>query len=378
MLGKNKKFLDKVFPLKGRVLLDTLSVFGMMFFVFVSGIKVDPAIVLRSGKKAVSVGMLCFFVPFGFVNFATFVLERVSSLDNSISVILPEMAVMQSMTAFPVITCFLEEFKILNSEIGRLASLSSFICDMCLWVVVLIRYTIYMVSTEAIKVTVVSFLSWGLYLSFVMYGVRPIALWAIKRTPEGKAVKEGYIFCFIVMLIAGAFTAEVFGMSMLIGSLVLGLVIPDGPPLGAALVEKLDCFFSVLFLPPFFAHCGLNVDIYSLKKLKNIGVLYLIVLIAFVGKLVGTMLPLLLSRMPFRDALSLGLIMNSKGILELAVLSNFRRAEVSPKISFIMHVLIKQHTHTYTYYFCVDLINLFFVLFSSSSFDWLLNTADVE
>lgn len=317
------------------MILDTLSVFGISFFMFVNGIKVDPAIVSRSGKKALAVGILSFVIPFGFGYLAVFMLERVSSLDNSISLILPNVAMMQAMTTFPVITCFLEEFKILNSEIGRLASSSSFVCDACLWVAVLFKYTIHMVSNNAIEVTLGTFLSCVLYLSFVMYGVRPIALWAIKRTPEGKAVKEGYIFCFIVMMIACTFTAEVIGMSMLVASMLVGIVIPDGPPLGAALVEKLDCFFSVLFLPPFFANCGLNVDIYSLKKLKNIGVLQLIVFIAFFGKLMGTMLPLLLSRMPFRDALSMGLIMNSKGIIELAIISNLRRAEVSPKVSFL-------------------------------------------
>ncbi|KAM7527611.1 hypothetical protein LguiB_031021 [Lonicera macranthoides] len=119
------------------------------------------------------------------------------------------------------------------------------------------------------------------------------------------------------------FIGEMIGISAIIASLAVGLVIPDGPPLGAAFVERLDCFVSVLLMPLYFGMCGQQMDVFSIHGLKNVGVLQLVVLVAFIGKSIAAMLPLLFGRVPFRDALSLALIMNSKGIVELAFLNDF-------------------------------------------------------
>lgn len=332
ILGQNVTFLQRVFPTKGRVVIDTLSIFGLMLFIFLIGVKVDPTMVLRSGKKSLAVGILSFFASYGLASLVAFLLDQYLSLDIGIAKALPHIVVMQSMTAFPVITCFLEELNILNSEIGRLASSSSIICDVCLWSVMSIKFAVKIATTKPLRVTVGLFLSGIFFSIFIVFGVRPAASWAIRRTPEGKPVKEIYIFIVLAVLMACGFVGEAIGINAFVASLALGLVIPDGPPLGAALVERLDCFVSVLLMPLYFIICGLNMDIFSVQKLENVGVLQLVVFVAFFGRIMGTLLPLLFCRMPFRDALSLALIMNSKGIVELAFLNNFHRSAVSHKV----------------------------------------------
>ncbi|CAI9107086.1 OLC1v1006368C1 [Oldenlandia corymbosa var. corymbosa] len=299
-----------------------------MLFIFMIGVKVDPTIVLRSGKKALAVGVLAFFIPYGLANLVTFFIERSSGLDAGITKALHYVVEMQSMTAFPVVTCFLEELKILNSEIGRLASSSSIISDVCLWAVLSIKFAVKIAQTKSVNVTVGSLLSGILFTVLILYGVRPAASWAIRKTPEGKPVKEVYIISVLLVLMAFGFTGGAIGVNALVASLVFGLVIPDGPPLGAALVERLDCFVSVLLMPLFFISCGLQMDVFSIQKYKNVGFLQLVFFVVFLGKTMGTMLPLLFCRMPFRDAFSLALIMNSKGIVELAFLNDFQRSEV--------------------------------------------------
>lgn len=328
VLGLNGTFLEKVFPIRGRAVLDTLSVFGMMFFSFVVGVKVDPTMVIRSGRKALAVGTLGFFIPYALASLVAFLLKEFSSLDLSISKALPHIVLMQSMTAFPVITFFLDELKILNSEIGRLASYSSIISDVYLWFITSMMFVTEMAKSKPLRVVFGSIFSGILFSIFIVFGVRPAALWVIRQTPEGKPVKEIYIFSVLVLLLACGFTGELMGFGALLGCVALGLVIPDGPPLGAAIVERLDCFVSVLLMPFFFLICGLHVDIFSIQKLKNVGLLQLVVLVAFLGKLIGTTVPLLFCRMPFRDAFSLGLIMNSKGIVELIFLNDFHRAKI--------------------------------------------------
>ncbi|KZV39907.1 cation/H(+) antiporter 15-like [Dorcoceras hygrometricum] len=325
--GHNPTFLSEVFPRKSRLVLDTLSIFGFMIFIFLIGVKMDLSMVVRSGKVALAVGILGFFVPFGLAGLVSFVLNKFLLLDHDVYEALPHVVSVLSMTAFPVITCFLDELKILNTEIGRLASSSSVICDICLWSIICIKFAAKLANTSSLTVIIGSFFSAGLFIIFILYIIRPAAWWVVRNTPEPRPVKEIYILLALVILMSSAFVGEVIGIHATTASLVLGLVIPDGPPLGAALVETLDCFISVMLLPLFFTVSGLQMDVFSIN-FKSVGIIQLVVFVAFVGKILGSMLPLVYFRMPFRDALSLGLIMNTKGIVELAFLSDIKNREI--------------------------------------------------
>ncbi|KAL7081946.1 hypothetical protein ACP275_14G070200 [Erythranthe tilingii] len=328
MLGRDASFSAKVFPIKSRLVLDTVSVFGFMLFVFLIGVKMDLSVVLRSGKKALAVGILGFFIPLVLASLVAFLLDKFLAVDHDIARALPHVVPMLSMTAFPVITCFLDELKILNSEIGRLASSSSVISDVCLWSIMCVLSFADLARTSSVIVIVGSLVTSVLFFTVVIFVIRPAALWVIKHTPETRPVKERYIFIALVILMVSGFAGEVIGIHATTASLVLGLIVPDGPPLGAALSETLDCFVSLLLLPIFFAVSGLKVDVFCIQNWTNIGVLELVFFVAFVGKLIGSMLPLIICRMPFRDALSLGLIMNTKGIVELAILNDIKNKKI--------------------------------------------------
>lgn len=328
VLGLSTSFVSKVFPAKGRGIFDTLALFGFMLFVFLIGVKIDPFIILKSGKRTVAIGALGFFIPYTLTSFVAFLLNHYLSLDRNISKALHLIDVMLSMTAFPVVACSLAELKILNSEIGRLASSSSIICDVCHWFIMTLNYVIGLASKKSLRTSFGSILSTVLLIGLIVFGIRPAALWAIRHTPEGKPVKEIYVISVFIALLLCGFTAEAIGLNAFVASFLLGLVIPDGPPLGATLVERLDCFVTVVLMPLFFTICGLKMNVFSIKSFENFGVIQLVILSSFLGKLLGVVLPALWLRMPLRDAFSLGLIMNSKGIIELAFLHSWKMSRV--------------------------------------------------
>lgn len=305
-----------------------------MLFIFQIGVKIDLSIVLKSSRKALVVGILGFFVPFGLASFTAFLLEKFLSLDQELITLLSRIVTLQSMTAYPGIACFLDELKILNSEMGRLASSSSFVCDICHWTILCLKYALELTKAKSVRVSLGSLMSTGLYILVIAFGIRPAILWAIRQTPEGKPMKNIYVRIVLVLLLWCGFTGEVIGLSSIVACFLFGLVIPDGPPLGAAIVERLDCFVSVLLMPPFFTICGLQMNVFSIVGLKNLGVLQLVVLVAFIGKIMGIILPLLFWRVPLRDAFSVALIMNYKGIMELAFLNDFKKNKVSPYTPF--------------------------------------------
>ncbi|XP_075635780.1 cation/H(+) antiporter 15-like isoform X2 [Castanea sativa] len=281
VLGRSAAYAVKVFPPKGKILLDTLAVFGLMLFVFLLGVKTDPTIFFKSGKRPLAIGILGFFVPYALAGLVAFVLNHFLSLDHDISNVLHLVAVLQSLTSFPVIASFLAELKLLNSELGRLASCSSIVSDMCHWFIVAVRIATRLTIARSLRTAIGATFSTVLLVIFFVVGIRPAALWAIRNTPEGKPVKEIYISVVLIALLFCGFMGEVIGINAFITSFVLGLFIPDGPPLGAALVE----------------------------------------------------------RMPLRDAFSLGIIMNSKGITELAILVRWKEHNVINEECFTILVI---------------------------------------
>ncbi|KAK4351610.1 hypothetical protein RND71_030923 [Anisodus tanguticus] len=239
VIGKNGELPSKVFPSKGKSVLDTVSVFA---------------------------------------SFTAFLLEKFLSLDQELITLLLRVVVLQSMTAYPGIAFFLDELKILNSDIGRLASSSSIIS----------------------------------------------ILWAIKQTPEGKRVKNVDVFIVLVLLLWYGFTGEAIGLSSIVACFLFGLVIPDGQPLGAAIVERLNCFVSVL-LAPVFHHLWIAYERFFYCEAENFGSSAVGCVSRFYWKDHGNDIALLFWRVPLRDAFSLALIMNSKCIMELAFLNDFKQ-----------------------------------------------------
>ncbi|KAL5580617.1 hypothetical protein UlMin_013059 [Ulmus minor] len=339
IMGRNPAFVAKVFPQKGRTLFETLSVFGFMLFIFLIGVKMDPAIVFRSGKRAFAIGFLGFFIPYALSGLVSLIIYHFLSLDPAVSVMFPFIVAMLSLTAFPSVTVFLDELRILNSEIGRLASSSSIVCDVCHWLVVSVKFTVNLASQTSLRATFGYLASAGLVFMFIVFGIRPAVLWTIRNTPEGEPVKETYVFAVLTMLFVCGFLGEAIGLSACAPSFLLGLIIPDGPPLGAAIVEKLDCFVSVLLMPIFFTMCGLKVDIFAIQELKNIGALQLIVLVSLFGKILGSALPPLFCRMPLKEAISLGLIMNTKGVVELFLLVTLKMENIINEECFAIMII---------------------------------------
>ncbi|CAK9314607.1 unnamed protein product [Citrullus colocynthis] len=293
-------------------------------------------VIVKSSKKALAVGILSFVLPNALARLTTFALKHFLSMDKEILNVLPQVVMLLSMTSFPVVACFLDEFEILDSEIGRLACSSSMVCDICYWSVVSFNYTITSLEEMSPETSLGSFLSNGLLMSLILFGIRPGAIWMVENSPEGKPVKEIYVFAVFVALLICGLLGEVTGLTALARSIFLGLVILDGPPLGAALSDRRDCFVSVLLVPVFFTACALRLNVLNIQKLENVGIIHLVAFVALFGKVVGSILPPLLCRMPFRDALALGHIMSRQFWISFWYLIQPIRA---PLIWFVLHLI---------------------------------------
>ncbi|XVF52540.1 hypothetical protein PTKIN_Ptkin05aG0026600 [Pterospermum kingtungense] len=303
--------------------LGTVGSLGYVFFLFLNGVKIDVSMAYKSGRKVLLIGILSVVVPviFCLITLEALQPKRDTSKDNLFTRKAFLLAVTYSGTSFPVIHSLLSELKILNSELGRLGLSAALVGD----IVTLVLTNIGLwVKFGFEKKPLMGLMDCGLGIVFVLvlvFVLRPLMKWLVKRTPEAGHIKDTFFYFIIFTFLVSPKVTEVLHIFVLFGPFIIGLAIPDGPPLGSDLVEKLDPVISGLFLPLFATTCGMRVNLYELKNLKNhhyfaahqalAAVVTLIVKFA-----VSLVLPLL-SKMPARDSFALAFILIAKGIVEI-------------------------------------------------------------
>ncbi|XP_073285589.1 cation/H(+) antiporter 15-like [Primulina huaijiensis] len=336
VLGQSTRFANTIFPLRSVMVLETMANVGLLYFLFLVGVEMDIAVIRRSGKKALFIAVAGMVLPFLVgLSFATILHSDTHILKMGTFVLF--LGVSLSVTAFPVLARILAELKLLNTDIGRIAMSAALINDMFAWI--LLAFAIAMAENEAMSLASVwVILSSVAFVVFCIYVIRPLISWLIRRTPEGEAISEFYICLILTGVMISGFITDAIGTHSVFGAFVFGLVVPNGP-LGVTLIEKLEDFVSGLLLPLFFAISGLKTDITLITGVKTWAILALIIVLACAGKIAGTLLVSLYYKMPFYEGLTLGFLMNTKGLVEIIVLNVGKDQKVLDDQSFAVMVV---------------------------------------
>ncbi|KAM4095910.1 hypothetical protein ACJW30_08G066700 [Castanea mollissima] len=317
ILGKDEVLVDTIYPGRSIYINKTVGAFASMLFMFIVGVKMDLSMVTKSGKKALVIGICAFFWPLMLSTTLAYILKRKITLEPNLYESLIEIAVFQSASSFHVIACLLADLNLLNSELGGLAISSSMVSGICssIWLSLsfLVRQNLLVTKKKTFPLAALSIVVMLLIIICIM---RPISLWMIRKTTKRKQLKESYMISIFLMILTCSLLGEISGLHYVLGPMILGLALPDGWPLGSAIVDKLESFVSLILLPTYYViSCG-SLDIFSLN-LKTTGIVELLALSSFLGKVTGTMLPSLYCKMPIIDSLCLGLIMSSQGITDI-------------------------------------------------------------
>ncbi|KAM1052487.1 hypothetical protein ACFX13_000076 [Malus domestica] len=337
VLGKSDKFANTIFPLRSVMVLETMANVGLLYFLFLVGLEMDISVIRRMGKRAVVIAISGMILPFLIGAAFSFLLHKREQSMNQGTFIL-FLGVALSVTAFPVLARVLAELKLINTELGRIALSSALVNDMCAWALLAIAIALAENdSTSLASLYVV--LSSGAFVLVCIFIVRPAICWLIRRTPEGETFSEFYICLILTGVMISGFVTDAIGTHSVFGAFVFGLVIPNGP-LGATLIEKLEDFVSGLLLPLFFAISGLRTNITSITGPGTWGILLLVIFLACIGKIAGTVIVCLFYQMPFDEGFTLGLLMNCKGLVELIVLNVGKDQKVLDDEAFAIMVIV--------------------------------------
>ncbi|XP_050215390.1 cation/H(+) antiporter 4-like [Mercurialis annua] len=328
LLGSFTKFKDIVFTLNSQDIMGAVSTLGYTLFMFLCGVKMDVGMVRKTGRKACWIGLLSVATPLTFGLITEFLLEKSSlarDLPSNLYIITPVL----SATPFPVISTLLADLKILNSELGRLGLSAAMIGEISTVSLFTMATLISTAKEKSVEMAVKNLVCIVSYILFAIFGIRPAMFWMIKQTPKGRNVNDIYIYTIILMIFITAITSNSFGQSIFFGPFVLGLAIPDGPPLGSAIVEKLEGIASGIFLPLFVTTSAMRAEFGIIKMNKNLLTAEVVlIMVTVIAKTGVCLLASLYCKMPFNDSFALSLIMTCKGIVELATYSVLRDKQI--------------------------------------------------
>ncbi|GMH14968.1 hypothetical protein Nepgr_016809 [Nepenthes gracilis] len=336
-LGLNKKFADKVFPLRSVLVLETMANIGLLYFLFLVGVEMDISVVRRTGRKAISVAVGGMILPFLTGCVVTLITSHGSDTeDTNKGTLALFLGVTLAVTAFPVLARILAELKLLNTELGRIAMSSALVNDICAWILLALAIALADANSASLASLWV-LLSSAAFVFFCIFAVRPVIQWMIQRTPEGESFSDFCICLILTGVMISGFITDAIGTHAVFGAFVFGLIIPNGA-LGVTLIEKLEDFVSGLLLPLFFAISGLKTNIHSISTVAAWGKLITLVTVASLGKVLGTVGVANYYNMGMREGITLGLLMNTKGLVEMIVLNVGKDQKVLDDESFTVMV----------------------------------------
>lgn len=316
-LGRSKWYHRHMKPDAAQYIMNNLGIMGFMFFVFVYGVKMDTSLLRKSGRMNMSIALIGISAPTIAVIVTALCIrkkmEKELATMNSIGILAGSIGI----TAFPVLYNVLKEFNLVNSDVGKFACSTALLGD------VLGMFSVLAFEAgaqgQAKAENALWYLISLLVLGAILLGcVRPALVWINNTTPEGQQVDQCYVVAILLGVFVMGFITDMIGVAIVNGPLWLGLLVPDGPRLGAALVQKSQLILTEFLMPFSYILVGQYTDLYSLSSSdwNSLLPLFIIVLTGYMTKFFATWMATMYWRVPFRDGLTFSLIMSLRGQIE--------------------------------------------------------------
>ncbi|KAL6180413.1 hypothetical protein ACLB2K_047076 [Fragaria x ananassa] len=328
--------------------LETIANLGLVYYMFLLGLELDFRPVIRAGKKALSIAVagILVSVPVGW-GLHYYVLRNQSHTDlkgDEQERLLKRgplfWGISLATTNFADLARILADLKLLQSEIGRLALSAAVISDMFSGFFFMIAMAFVNFNWWLVGLT-------SVFIAVFIFVVRPALSWVLHITTKKDSHNELHV-CFILSwIVICGFITDACGAHSIVGAFMLGAIMPKELELKSFLVERIGNFVSSMMMPLFYLVVGLrfNVDriLYVRKKEPNGTTKFdvmVVVALAFTAKLVATSIAALINKIKLRDSLILGVLMNTKGLLALIILSSARDLKVLDQQMFAIMLII--------------------------------------
>ena len=309
-----------LFPDSSMVTLRLLSQIGVVLFMFVVGMELNVQHLRDKGPAAIMISHASIVVPF-FLGAALslFLYTPLAPANTSFNAFALFIGVAMSITAFPVLARILEDRGMSQTYLGSIAITCAAVDDVTAWC--LLALVIATVKAGGIASSFVTIVLVSVFTCVMIFLIKPQLGHLIKDRAGNEKHSSGLVAATLAFVLICALFTEVIGIHALFGAFLAGVVMPSVPGFRVFLKEKLESFSSSALLPLFFVFTGLRTQISLLNDWYSWLLCVVIVAVAIVGKFGGSTLMARWTGMNWHDSFSLGILMNTRGLIELVVLN---------------------------------------------------------
>jgi len=326
-----------IFPSDSLPVLTALSQIGLLLFMFAVGLEVDFKNIMKQRAVVVLTSNASILLPLLLgMGLAASLYPQFAGKNATFPSFALFMGTAMSITAFPVLARILKERNLLGTNLGAVAVASAAIDDVTAWVL-LAALTAMVHSAESWPRLALTLLGLVVFVTVMLLPFRRAAFLL-----EGFARKEDATALFsmlILIMLAASWTTERLGVHALFGAFVAGLAMPKNRLIAAAM-ERIESLALTLLLPLFFVLTGLRTRIDLIAGRQAWSYAAAVIAIAILGKLAGAALAARASGMDWKNSVALGVLMNTRGLVELVVLNaGLELGVLSPALFTMMVVM---------------------------------------
>lgn len=310
-----------LFPSTSLSLLNGLSQIGLVVFMFLVGLEFNPRHLRGKKRTAIVTSHASIIAPFLLGSaLALYLYPKLSDDSVKFTHFMLFMGTAMSITAFPVLARILTERKLVRTPLGALAISCAAVDDISAWTILAGVVLLVRSSSSALPLSLALLLAL-IFIGIMLFGIRPLARrLEVAYHKQGKITQDMLAFIFLIVMIS-AWITELLGLHALIGAFLAGVVMPKAEDFVHALLGKLEYICVVLFLPLFFAFTGLRTSVGLVQGGEMWFYCALIFAVAVLGKFGGATLAAHATGTPWHEAAALGVMLNTRGLIELVVLN---------------------------------------------------------
>ena len=329
-----------LFPSDSLGPLNTLGQIGVILFIFLVGLKLDLANILARGRAVLVIAHASMAVPMILgIGLAIYLYPSLSDTDVTPTVFALFTGIAMGVTALPVLARILKESRLSETPIGTVALATAALKDVMAWCLLAGVIALH-THTAVWGALVFALITTGLFV-FVMLRLVPRAFhWLEVRYRRCGRLTDGMLALMLLTMAASAWLTEWFGVHALFGAFLAGVALPKGQNLVSEVTAKLEGITTTILLPIFFASIGLRTSFGLIHGTELWIYLGLILLVAVVGMWGGTTLAARFTGMSWAESTTIGILMNTRGLMEIVILTIGRDIGVISSTMYAMMLIM--------------------------------------
>ncbi len=333
------EFSSVLFPVKSLGNLSFLSQIGLILFMFIIGMELDLTMLKNKAKEVVIISHASIIAPFTLgIGLAYFTYSSFAPAGIQFSSFGLFFGIAMSITAFPVLARILQERKLQQTRIGAMVITCAAADDITAWCLLATVIAIVKAGSFVSALYIIALAA--VYLLVMIRVITPLLKRIAGSLVQNEILNKSLMAIFFLTLLLSAYATEVIGIHALFGAFMAGVVMPGTMGFKKIIIEKIEDITLLLLLPLFFVYTGLRTEIGLLTNIYLWQITGLIILIAVMGKFLGSALAARFVGQTWKDSLTIGALMNTRGLMELIVLNIGYDLGVLNPVVFTMMVIM--------------------------------------